>query len=228
MATVTHADSTSSTANASTYASNSFTPALDDLLVAFVGARTTVAAGTMTSSVAGQTFSKVNSKVLASGAHTLYCFVSDRGATATAQTLTFDCTGDAATAGAIHVCRVASIGLYGLAAVRQSAGQDNQAAAGTPAPAFAVACLTDNVVLGAIHNASNPAGMTPPGGTFAENADTGNAENLGLEYVESEGGFTGTTVTWGSASATNFASLIVEINVSRLARQRVYPQILPH
>ena len=227
MATVTHADSTTSTANASTYTSNSFTPALNDLLVAFVGARTTVAAGTMTSSVAGQTFSKVTSRVHAGSAHTLYCFVSDLGATAVAQTLTFNCTGDAATAGAIHVCRITDLGIYGLAGVRQSSGQDNQAAAGTPAPAFAAACLTDNVTLGAIHNASNPAGVTEPTG-WTEHADTGNAENLGLEYVSMASGFTGTTITWGSTSATQFSSLIVEINVSRLARLSVYPQILPH
>ena len=207
--TVSHGVSSTSTANGTSYTTDAFTPAADDLLVVIVGARTTVAAGGCSSS-AGTTFTKVASRVHAGSAHTLYMFVGDAGASATSQTITFTCTGDAATAASIHVARVAGATAYGLSAVRQSAGEDNQAAGGTPAPVFASACLTGNATIGAVHNASNPAGVTEPSG-WTERADTGNAENLGTEYATRDSGFTGTTVTWGSTSATQFSSLIVEL-----------------
>lgn len=81
MAAVTHAIATASTSNASSYASGSFTPAANDLLVAFVAASSTVATGTMTSSVGGQTFTKVTSFLLGASAWTLYAFICDQLAT---------------------------------------------------------------------------------------------------------------------------------------------------
>lgn len=228
MATVTHAVTTPNTANASSYASGAFTPNSNDLLVVFVNARLTVAAGTCTSSVSGQSFVKVGSAVYAAGAHTLYCFISTRPATNASQTVTFDCTGDASTGTIIHVSRVLNVEqLHGASAQRQWNKTDNGAAAGTPAPVFSTAGLTDNVMLGAIANASNPAGLTPPA-SWNELADSGNTETFGLETAYIASGFTGTTVTWGSTSATVFAALIVEINISRLPKLSVYPQILSH
>jgi len=215
-AATTHAVATASTSNATSYASGAFTPAANDLLIAFVVASGTVATGTMTSSVGGQTFTKITSFAYSASANTVYAFVSDQLVSATSQTVTFDCTGDNATGAVIFVARISGMSRTGLSAIKQSAGQANQSASTTPAPAFGASALTGNPTLGVIGNATSPAGMTPPTG-WTENAsgDTGySTPTTGGEYVYRDSGFTGTTITWGGTSASVFASLIVELDTS--------------
>jgi hypothetical protein len=216
MATVTHRISTAATTNVSSYASGAFTPAVGDLLVAFVVSTDTVAAGTMTGTGAGQSFTKVGSYTkAATAAGTIYCFVSNILTTvAASQTVTFDCTGDAATGAVIQVFSISGMTRTALnGAVRQFNGVSNQAA-GTPAPAFSSAALTGNVCAGVVGNATNPATMTAPG-SWTEGNDTGYATpTTGAEYIYRNSGFTGTTVTWGSASATGYGAMIVEFDTT--------------
>ena len=218
MAAVTGVISTTSTANASSYASGSFTPALGDLLVVFVQASATVAAGTLTSSRTGFTFSKVTSALNATD--TIYCFVANQLVTeAVSQTVTFDCTGDAATGAIIQIAAVSGISKFGnpAASVRQSAVSDNQASGGTPAATFGSSCLTGNPTLGVVGNDSNPAGLTAPT-SWTERDDTGyGTPTSGAEYVSRDSGFTGTTITWGSTSATAFGVVIIEIDASTVS-----------
>lgn len=212
MAACTHAVSTASTTNASSYASGSFTPAAGDLLVAFVTATGTVAAGSMTDSQ-NLGWSKVTTALKASSADTLYCFVANKFAAASSMTVTFDCTGDAATGAVIQVVRVASMLRKGPLAIRQSAVSSNQTS-GTPGPSFAASALTGNVTLGLVGNATNPATMTTPT-NWTEQNDTGyGTPTTGAEYVTRDSGFTGTTITWGSSSASAFGAIIVELDTS--------------
>lgn len=74
-ATVTHRVSTASTSNATSYTSGSFTPASGDLLVAFVVATGTVAAGSMTDSQ-GLGWDEIDTALKASSTDTIYLFVS--------------------------------------------------------------------------------------------------------------------------------------------------------
>ncbi|MGH6691766.1 MAG: hypothetical protein ACREF4_13930 [Gammaproteobacteria bacterium] len=213
MATCVHEISTASTTNATSYASGSFTPAAGDLLVAFVIAGATAAAGTMTDSQA-LGFTKVDHAVFRTSLDRIYCFVSDAAAAASAMTVTFDCTGDAANGAVVMVASITGMSLFGASAVRQSAKQENGAAGGTPAPAFAAAALTGNPTLGANGNAANPAARTPPT-NWTEQADTGySTPTTGAEYVTRDSGFTGTTITWGNTSATAFGAFIVELDSS--------------
>lgn len=102
----------------------------------------------------------------------------------------------------------------GSGAQRQSKVTNNGSAGGTPAPAFTSSALTGNVTFGVIVNASNPAGMTTPT-NWTERGDVGEATpTTGLEVVTRDSGFTGTTVTWGSTSATSFGAIIVELDTS--------------
>lgn len=210
--TTTFAIATSSTSNTTSYASGAFTPAAGDLLLVFAMAGATTAAASMTDSQS-LGFTKVGSAVASTSTDTMYCFVSNKFAAASSMTVTFDCTGDAADGCVIIVFRLAGMTRSGEGAVRQTAKQDNQAASGTPAPAFAVAALTGNPTYGGIMNSSNPAAMTPPT-SWTENAsaDTGyNTPTTGAEAVYRDSGFTGTTITWGGTSATAFCSLIIEM-----------------
>ena len=214
MAAITHSSGIlSSTSNATSYASAAFTPATDDLLVVFVQADGTVDAGSLTSSVGGATFTRVDVALYATSANSLYCFVADQLATNVSQTVTFDCPGDIASGCEITVERISGITKTGLTAILQSKKQENQAATGTPAPTFDSAVQTANPTLGAVGKQVNSA-MTEPTGWTELYDDGHSTPNNRLEVVGRASGFTGTTVTWGSASDGAFASIIVEIDAS--------------
>lgn len=217
---VTAGVSTASNANGSSYASGAFTPAAGDLLVVFVTATGTIAAGTMTDSQ-GLGFTKITTALKNTSADTLYLFISNNTAAASSMTVTFDCTGDNATGATIQVARVTAMSRTGSSASRQTAKQENQASGGTPAPVFGSAALTANPTLGLVGNSTNPATMTAPGGTvcngagYTERDDTGHTlPTDGSEYVSCDSGFTGTTITWGGTSASVFGDIIVELNTS--------------
>lgn len=219
MATCTHAVATADT-GATPNTSGTFTPAVGDLLVAFVGASNTVEASpTLTSSVSGFTFSLVDSFVWSSSNHTGYLFVSNaKVSSASSQSVTFNAT-DAATGTNIIVTRVSGMTQVGLSAIRQTAKQQNQSSGTTPAPAFGAAALTGNVTIGYLCNNNNPAGRTEPT-DWTEGADIGyNNPTIGTEYAFRNSGFTGTTITWGSTYGANGGSLIVELDCSASSRK---------
>lgn len=220
MATCTSAVLTADTGNTPN-TSGAFTPASGDLLLGLVlVTATATATATLTSSVGGFTFTQFGRSVWGSGgteSH-IYGFVSDAlVSSATSQTVTADTGADTGSGTVIWICRIAGITLTGLSAIRQSAVQDNGVGGNTPAPAFAASALTDNPTLGMLGNFSNPAGVTEPG-SWTEAGDTGYANpTAGAEVIFRNSGFTGTTVTWGSTSATDFSALIVEVDSSGAA-----------
>lgn len=209
-AAVTAGVSTTSTSNVTSYASGSFTPAANDLLVAFVFATATVAAGSMTDSQS-LGFTKVGTGTGGSSLDTLYCFVANKLAANSAMTVTFDCTGDAATGTVIFVARISGMNRTQGAAVRQFAHQDNQGSS-IPNPAFNASVLTGNPTLGLVSSSNaNPPTITPPT-SWTEQVDTGFASpTAGAEWVSRDSGFTGTQITWGGAT-TAAASIIIELN----------------
>lgn len=217
MAAVTHRIATASSSNASSYASGAFTPAVGDLLVGMVVASgTTANTPTLTANSGAITFKMVAAAPLAASVDRAYLFVADQLVpSAVSMTATFTCTQDAATGAVVFVASVSGMARTGLAAIRQLELAMN-VAAGTPALSFPASCLTGNPTIGLIGNATNPAGLTAPTG-WTENAagDTGyTIPTTGAEYVYRDSGFTGTTVTWGSASASAYAGIIVELDTS--------------
>lgn len=214
MAATTHRVAIADTSNAATYTSGAFTPGADELLVVFAVVTATAAAGTCTSSVSGHSFKQITTALKASSGDKLYCYVSNQLATAVSQTVTIDVTGDNGTSCVGFVAGVSGMVRIGAGAVRQSAVQSNQAS-GTPAPAFSQSALTGNVTLGFVGNATNPAALTPPTSwTEPTGGDTGiGTPATGGEYVFRDSGFTGTTITWGSAGGV-FGDIIIELDTS--------------
>lgn len=211
MATCTFKIATPSTLNVANYTSGSFTPAANDLVVVLVVTSGTVAVSAVTDSLGGG-YSFIRSTTKVAG-DTLYLFVGNNLAAASARTVTFNCPGNA-TGCIIFAYTVSGLTRVGPDAVRQTAVQANQTAAGTPAPAFGVACLTGNPTLGVLGNATNPATVTPPT-SWTEGSDTGYATpTTGGEVISRDSGFTGTTVTWGSTSASGYGDIIVELDTS--------------
>lgn len=194
------------------------TPALGDLIVivACNTGRTTAQPPTITDNSTGGhgTYVQVVSSSKNTSADSLWIYVrADSIQSATSTVFTAAQASDSG--GGLQVFKITGMTLAALASVRQSASQNNQAAAGTPAPAFGVAALTGNPCIGAVFNATNPATMTPPT-SWTESVDTGYATpTTGIETVFRSSGFTGTTVTWGSTSASAFCDVVAEFSAAQ-------------
>lgn len=216
MATVTHRVSTASTANGTSYASGAFTPAAGELLVVIVEFTGSIATPTMTNS-AGLTITRViNTVNIPTTADSCCVFISDATAAASSQTVTFDCTGDAATGTVIVVMGVSGMTNTGTAALKQYATELAFAAAGTPVTQiWNAATLTTNPVIVVAANQSNPAALTPPT-NWTEQNDTGYATPAtGLEYASRDSGYASSAaITWGSTSATSGSCFAFELDAS--------------
>lgn len=214
MAAVTHRVTTPDTGNLPN-TSGAFTPAVGDLLVVFVTIEASTADHTLSSSVGGFTFTQIGKELFRTSASALLAYVSDAlVSSATSQTVSIPSPGSGSI---ISVYSISGLTRTGSSAVRQQGGQSNQTAATTPAPAFAGAALTGNLCIGAVANATNPAGLTQPG-SWTESQDTGYTTGAvhGLETAFRNSGETNTTITWGSTSASIFASIILELDITAL------------
>lgn len=135
----------------------------------------------------------------------------------TSTTFTAPITGD--TGGGLSVIRVTGMSRTGASAVRQEAGQANGAALATPTATMAAAVLTGNAVIGAVCSNSNPATMTPRGSpAYTEMFDVGYATPpSGLEAMNIDSGETGTSIAWGSTSASTYSCMVIELDTSAAA-----------
>lgn len=223
MAACSHAITLASSSNLSAYTTTGFTPVVGDLLVVFVAKTASIIPGTCTDSQSG-TYVQAHIVNKASGSDELQVFVRTALVpAASSTTVTYDCTGDAATGCFIFVVRVSGMTRTGALAVRQFAGQSAQAGGTTPSAVFPAACLTGNPTLGCVFNATSPAGMTPPTSWTELVVDVGFSQpTSGCEYVIRNSGFTGTTITWGSTSASAYCDLTIELDTSAPASRRIF------
>jgi hypothetical protein len=106
--------------------------------------------------------------------------------------------------------------IVGAGAVRSSGGQSAGGAGTTPAPVLNLTPLTANLIIGSVANGTNPAALTPRASyTEAPTPDVGYATpTTGLEVMFRNSGETSATITWGGTSATAFASVAIELDVS--------------
>jgi hypothetical protein len=213
-ATVTHAINLTTSSNLSVYTTTAFTPAAYDLLFVYVVASGTAQQPGVVSSSTGTTFTRV----APTATNVVRAYIANAKSTNTSQTVSFDCTGDGATGAIVNVVRIAGMSRVGTSALLQGVTTNCSGAAGTaPACTFAASALTENPTLGLAENTTNPAGVTPPG-SWAEQSDTGyGTPTIGAEYVTRDSGFTGTTITWASTSASAWAAIIHELDTSAAA-----------
>lgn len=208
--------STASSSNTTSYASASFIPNAGDWLVVFVVATGTLVAGTMTDSLGlGFTLIKWETyNTVASPADSIYCFVANKLASHTSMTVTFDCTGDAASGCSIYVARIS--GMEGAPGYWKQIKSAKGNGPGTPAVTMDTAFNTNNCGIACVGNGANPTSLTAPTGwTTTNGVDTGyNTPTTGQESVNITSGETGTTITWGSSSSTNWGAIVLEIYVA--------------
>lgn len=219
MATCTHRVTTTDIGNTPNI-SGAVVPATGDLLVVFVTKEASALSSPMvsadlTSDVAPTGFTLIrNQGHQASAAHMGVFVANALTVNTTSRLITIASGSDAGAGTIISVYSVSGMSRTGGDAVRGQGGQTDQAA-GTPAPVFGAAALTGNACLGAIYNATNPAGMTAPA-SWTEGSDAGytTGQVSGIETAFRDSGETGTTITWGSASASAFASIIIELDTT--------------
>lgn len=190
------------------------TPAVGDLIVivtANSGSTTTTAAPTDNNSGGAGTYTLINTAVKATSADTMQVWVRTALITSATSTVFTQAPGTT-TGGGLVVLDVQGMGKVGSAAVVRSGIQSNQAAGGTPAPNLGAVPSITNAIIGAVFNATNPATMTPRSG-YSEIADVGyNTPATGLEVMADNSGETSATITWGSTSASAFASIALELD----------------
>jgi hypothetical protein len=223
MATCNHGVALADTTNTTSYTTASFGIVINELIIVFVGKTASIVDGTVTDSLGG-TYVQAHIVNKSAGSDEAQAFVrTTLTASTTSMTVNYDCTGDAATGCIIMVVRVNGVTRTGASAIRQFGGQNAQAGGTTPAPSFPAACLTGNPTIGFVNNETNPAGMTAPASWTELTADVGHSQPAaGGEYVIRNSGFTGTTITWGSTSASEYCDIILEIDTSAESTRRVF------
>lgn len=205
--------------------SGAFTPTAGDLLVAFCGAVGTDGVGaTVTSTGNTASWTNVADILLntAGNGGRLTVWVQTALCTAVSTNVTLTQGADNSTGNHIFIYRIAGMTNTGSAAVRQQAEEPDHAA-GTPQPtALASSAITTNPTIVAVHDEATSVGWTAPT-SWTESAAGERAfstPSSRMEVAHRNSGFTGTTVTWGSASSGEYASIVMEFDASA-------PAVLP-
>lgn len=219
MAAVTHLLATSTSANATLYSTNAFTPAASSLLFAFVAASGTVAATPYLeiSTQNWRRFTLVTSAQWGTGANTLYAFIAN-GAVSSASAVKafFNCSQDAATGAVIQMAQITGMSRTGLSAIRQSAVDQNNTASTVPLCTWGVSSLTANACLAAVAYNSTVAAALPMT-SWTERADTAYATpSTALEYFTRDSGNVSTTVSSGAPVSSLSAMIAIELNTSTI------------
>jgi len=206
MSTVANGVGSQSTVNTTSYTTASFTPTAGDFLVAVVVAADTATDGTLTDSQ-GLLWELVSSNTTFT-TNKLLIFAAKQPATATAMTVTWDCTADAATACIIQVARFVGSDRY----IRQVANLNSGAATTTPTCTFPVACLSSSSIIFIQANLSNPHALTKPANPYLVLVGSNTSTPSTSSYMAYRNtGETTDTITAGGTSATDWVSVAVEV-----------------
>ena len=220
MAAVTNLISTSTSANATTYSTNAFTPAASSLLFAFVAASGTAATAPYLeiSTQDWKRFTLVTTTVWSASANSLYAFIANGPvSTASAMKAFFNCSQDAATGAIIQIGQITGMSRVGMTAIRQIATVDSNSAASTfPTATFAVSTLTANACIAGVGYSSSIAQCQPMTG-WVEGADTGyTTPSTALECMYRNSGTTSTTVSTAAAVSSVNCMIAFELNTSTI------------
>lgn len=218
------------TTQATTYTTGAFTPSASELLVVYVQlSNNTTQPTSVTGSANSITFTYTGrSQLMGGGADAGWLYIANQLTPASPVSMTV--TANVATngGGIVFVAGVTGMTAVGTAAIRQTAGQSNVAASGTPTATFGAACLTTNPVLAffGTEATSGTTNITQPTG-WTEGGDVGYITPInGGEYAWINSGFTNTVVTWGSTSSI-YMTMAMELDATPAAspaRLRVLSQ----
>lgn len=203
------------TNNAATYATASFTPAANDLLLTLGGISDTALAAALTDSVDGaQTI--ILSRSFTSGVPMMmYAHVGTGLVAASSRTMTYDVTGDNGTGAHMTVRRLQNT-RSALPFIRQFATATG-ASGTTPTVVLPRPCLTGNAVFGIVIAGLGVAIVSPPSGWSEILDQSHNTPPMTMEYARILSGETGQTITWGSTVSADWAAAVVEVYETSVA-----------
>jgi hypothetical protein len=190
------------------------TPAVGDLFVVacFVSTNTNNTPTVTDNNSGTYTMIDVANVVISTVDHRLSLHVRNSLLPNTTST-TVTCGTGSNTSGIIYVVAVSGMLRTGASAIRSKGKQDNQAA-GTPAPTLDITSLTTNFTLSISGSADT---ATLPNASWTERHDTTFATpTIASEINTRDSGFTGTTITFGDATSTTFASMAIELDGSAI------------
>ncbi len=215
MASVSLLTTAASSANNTPLTSGSFTPAAGDLLVvAGIISNGAIIDDSQITDSQGLGWRLNTTAFKNTNADRLFFAVASNLASNVAMTVTVNSIATSHSGIGYSVLKVSGVSLTGLLAVRQDGFENNASGPGIPAPAFPVNALTGNPTIGVVANGESPAGMTEPIG-WTELTDSGySTPTTGFQIVSRDSGFTGKTILWGSASATDYGSIIEELDAT--------------
>lgn len=185
-----------------------FTPNVGDLAVLLISLAANTETPTVTDNQGG-TYIFIRQQLWGAGANNLLVYVRDAlAAAAVVHTVTVDTTSN--DAGLIVALAMNNFGKVGAAAVRQSGGQSNGAAATTPEPTIPVAALTRNPTIVAITSA-DVTNTLPANWTQRQNPQT-TVPTFSMVVATRNSGFTGTSAQWQTQPDQEYATVLVELD----------------
>lgn len=116
--------------------------------------------------------------------------------------------------GGLAVYKVSEMAIAGLAAIQQSAKEENQSSGNTPSPTFANLPKYTNPILTIVGNTSGGSSVSQTAEyTIQDNLNySGPVQALLVAVLRAHRFETRQSIAWGSTSPTGFASLAVEVN----------------
>lgn len=207
-AVVTESGARATSDNQSSYTSDAVDAAAGDLLIVLVMKEGSTNNGYVYD--AESTYTRVGGWAVGGGL--VLAFVRDALLTGPANglTVTYDCTGDPATACVLDVAVVRGALMAGSEAVRQVAYYSG-ASGFTPQIDFSVPTLAKNATVVAVGCNLNSPSLGPPAG-WTERLDTGvDLPATGLEWASRDEGFSGTSVDWTTACGSDFVAFGLEV-----------------
>lgn len=185
------------------------TPAVGDLIV-IIAPSTGVATSAVSDNQSG-TYVKVDStRTGFSTSGNLTAWVRT-ALISSATSTTFTATQTSSTGGGLIVYSVSGMSATGASAIRSSGGQSSGTSGTTPAPVLSLTPVSSNPIIAAVANGTSAATLTPRTG-YTEDLDLGySTPTSGFEAMHRASGETLATITWGSTSASAFASIALEL-----------------
>jgi hypothetical protein len=204
------------------------TPAVGDLIVV-IAASSGLAGGTTSVSdnqADGQgTYTQISSDFTGfSTTGVLTAWVRNALISAASSTI-FTASQAGSSGGGLGVVRISGMSIVGLGAVRGAGGQSSGGAGTTPAPVLlrrvgdvfsgTQAALTTNAIVAAVCNGSNSTTTVAQRVGYTEDFDNGyNSPATGMEICHLASGENASTLTFNGTTATQFASIAVELDAS--------------
>lgn len=220
MATVTPRSGMRSSTNGANlaYTTGSFTPTAGDLLVVFASANGAApAAGAMTASANGMTFTRVGSTGavnLSLGPYIVDVFISDQlvPSSPSAMTVTYTSVSTFTTGAWVVANSVSGMTRTGVTALLQAATASSASAA-APALTFGSSALTGNPTMYGFVSPDRFVAQTAATGWTEDYEDDIGAPSQKAYQAHRNSGFTGTTITHGTSN-TGFAAIAIELDTS--------------